>query len=119
MGVSKFGEAPTVSDVANLIGYSRQNAKRLAAALQKNGFVSITRDQSDARALRIALTTKCRDYFKKRDGREIESLEKMFSGFDAELTDGFYRGLVRLAENVETMLRNDAVFGKEKNYDDI
>jgi len=37
LGVSIFEEPPTISEVTNYIGYSRQNAKRIAAALQKPG----------------------------------------------------------------------------------
>ena len=33
--VSKFNAPPTISEVANFIGYSRQNAKRIAADLHK------------------------------------------------------------------------------------
>ena len=84
LGVSQFNEPPTISEVANFIGYSRQNAKRIAAALQQRGFVEIVKDINDARALRIGLTPKCREYFEKRDKREIEYLEKIFPGFEAE-----------------------------------
>jgi DNA-binding MarR family transcriptional regulator len=34
--VAQFKEPPTVSEAADYIGYSRQNAKRLAAALEQN-----------------------------------------------------------------------------------
>jgi DNA-binding MarR family transcriptional regulator len=106
LGVSKFQEPPTVSEVANFIGYSRQNAKRIAAALQKTGYVMISKDKNDARALRIELTSKCREYFKNRDEREIEFLEKIFTGFDAELTDGLYKGLSMLANNIEVIMND-------------
>lgn len=99
IGVSKFEEPPTISEVASHIGYSRQNAKRIAAALHERGYVTISKDKNDARALRIGLTPKCREYFKKRDKREIEFLEKIFAGFDAELTHGVYKGLIKLEQN--------------------
>ena len=38
----------------------------------------------------IALTSKCREYFQKQSHRELEFLEQIFSGFDAELTEGVY-----------------------------
>lgn len=101
VGVSRFKEAPTISEVANFIGYSRQNAKRIASALHETGYVTISKDRNDARALRIKLNPKCAEYFKKRDKREIEFLEKLFTGFDAELTDGVYRGLIRLEQNIK------------------
>lgn len=104
VGISKFKEPPTISEVASFIGYSRQNAKRMAAALQQRGFVTITRDRRDARALRITRTPKCMEYFAGRGPRELEFLARLFDGFDAELTEGFYRGLSRLEKNVEKMM---------------
>lgn len=101
VGVSRFKEPPTISEVANFIGYSRQNAKRIASALHETGYITISKDRNDARALRIKLNPKCVEYFKKRDKREIEFLEKLFTGFDAELTDGVYRGLIRLEQNIK------------------
>lgn len=104
VGVSRFKEPPTISEAANFIGYSRQNAKRIASALQKTGYVTISKDKNDARALRVKLNPKCIEYFKKRDKREIEFLEKLFTGFDAELTDGVYRGLIMLEQNIKTIM---------------
>ena len=103
LGVSRFEEPPTISEVANFIGYSRQNAKRIATALHDVGYVIITRDKNDARALRVELTSKCIEYFKKRDKQEIEFLEKIFTGFDAELTHSVYKGLIRLEQNIKAM----------------
>jgi len=104
LSVSKFSEPPTVSEVANFIGYSRQNAKRIAVALDERGYITITKDKNDARALRITLTQKCTEYFAKRSQRELEFLDKLFTGFDTNLTSDVYRGLIRLAENIELMM---------------
>ncbi|OQA47485.1 MAG: transcriptional repressor MprA [Firmicutes bacterium ADurb.Bin300] len=106
LGVSTFREPPMISELAKFIGYSRQNAKRIAAALQESGYITITKDENDARASRIELTPKCRQYFKKRDKREIEFLEKLFTGFDAELTHSLYKGLIRLELNIKEFMRS-------------
>lgn len=103
VSVSKFPAPPTVSEAAGVIGYSRQNAKRIATALEDRGFVTITRDGKDSRALRIALTQTCRAYFAARQEREMEFLEQVFAGFDTKLTAGFYEGLLRLEENLGRM----------------
>ena len=101
IGVSTFPNPPMLSELANFIGYSRQNAKRIALVLQKSGYVTISEDENDARALRIELTPKCREYFAQRDKREIVFLKAIFAGFDAELTDGLYRGLAGLEQNIK------------------
>lgn len=107
VGVSKFSEPPTISEVAKFIGYSRQNAKRIAVALDERGYITISKDKNDARALRITLTQKCTKYFSKRSQRELEFLDRLFNGFDPNLTNDVYRGLTRLAENIELMMGND------------
>lgn len=104
VGVSKFPEPPIVSEVAHFVGYSRQNAKRLAETLEKRGYVNISKDKYDARALRIELTDKCREHFSGRYEKEVDFLAKIFNDFDSELTEGFYRGLTKLVNNVEGML---------------
>jgi len=105
LGVSKFNEPPTISEVAGFIGYSRQNAKRIAAALEQKEFIILSKDKNDARALRIELTPDCVGYFQKRDQREIEFLEMIFNGFDAELTASVYQGLVRLEQNIKSAMK--------------
>ena len=107
IGVSKFDKPPTISEVANFIGYSRQNAKRIAAALHDRGYVSISKDKNDARASRIELTVKCVEYFRKRDKREIEFLEKIFTRFDAELTHSVYKGLIKLKQNIKAVMLSE------------
>ena len=114
VGISKFSEPPTVSEVANHVGYSRQNAKRMADALQKRGYVTITRDENDARALRITRTPKCIEYFAGRGQRELKFLEEIFNGFDAELTAGFYQGLSKLEKNIARMIDNDVVIDSQR-----
>jgi DNA-binding MarR family transcriptional regulator len=101
-------DAPTISEVASLIGNSRQNVKKMALILERDGFLTIQKDLQDARILRIRLTKKCEDYFKQREERELEFLEKLYDGFDSELIQGFANGILKLEENITKM---------EKQYD--
>jgi DNA-binding MarR family transcriptional regulator len=105
--VSKFDSPPTVSEVAKSIGYSRQNAKRIAATLEAGGYVILRRDEFDARAWRIELTDRCKSYFMGRYEREIEFLQRVFSGFDSELTLGLYNGLTKLERNIGSMMTDE------------
>lgn len=107
ISVSTFKEPPMISEVANFIGYSRQNAKRIANALQKSGYVIISKDEHDARALRIELAQECRKYFEKRKKCEIEFLEKIFTGFDSELIHDFYKNLIRLELNIKKIMKSE------------
>ena len=71
--------------------------------MHENGYVILSRDKKDARALRIELTSKCKEYFKQRDKREIEFLENIFAGFDAELTQCVCEGLIKLEQNIKAI----------------
>lgn len=104
IAVTQFVVPPTVSEVAHFLGYSRQNAKRMAALLEERGFVRIFPDASDGRALRISVTPRCLEYFAQRKQKEIDSLSEVFAGFDDQLIDGLYRGVARLSENVGLMM---------------
>ncbi|MDD2199624.1 MAG: hypothetical protein PHE08_07870 [Bacteroidales bacterium] len=104
LGVSTFSKPPMISELAGFLGYSRQNAKRIASDLEKGGYVKVSRDKSDARALRIKLTPKSIAYFEKRDKREIEFLESIFTGFDTELINGMRKGISKLEANIEEFI---------------
>lgn len=102
-------DTPTVSDVANLTGNSRQNAKKMLLRLEKEGFVMLQKDPGDARILRIILTEKCRDYFRQREKRELEFLEQLYEDFDTNLIKNLAKGISKLEKNIIEM---------EKQYDD-
>lgn len=107
VGVSTFKEPPMISELANFVGYSRQNAKRIAASLQEGGYVAIKKDKTDARVLRVELTPKCREYLEKRNKWEIDFLEKIFAGFEVELTQNLYVGLTGLERNIKEIMEQE------------
>lgn len=95
--------SPTLGEVAEMIGNSRQNVKKMALILEKQGFVLLTKDVNDARVLRIQLTPKCMAYFQDRSEMELAFMEKLFDSFDEDLTNGLHRGITQLVENVIRM----------------
>ena len=97
--VSGFKEAPTLSELAASVGCSRQNAKRMAVDLEEMGFVVISKDEQDARALRICLTPGGEEYFENLGDWAKEPLDTLFTGFDDESMHGLHKGLLRLARN--------------------
>lgn len=103
VSVMRSKDAPKLSDVAHMSGYSRQNAKRIAVNLEQKGFIKIDKDPEDIRAQRITLTRKCVDYFADRYQMELEFINKLFDGFNEELTEGLYKGLEKLSKNIEIM----------------
>lgn len=101
-----------LTELADRLGSSRQNVKKLVLLLEKQGFVALRRDDSDARILRVRLTEHCTEYFAARDGKEARFMEALFHDFDPVLTEGLYRGLVKLTENIARM--EDSASHEEK-----
>lgn len=95
--------APTLSEVASITGNSRQNVKKMAAILDKQGFVRLVKDDLDARIVRVHLTAKCKAYFESRAEMEQRFMSELFDNFDGGLTDGLYQGIMKLAMNVSQM----------------
>lgn len=96
-------DAPTISMTAERIGSSRQNVKKMAAILEKKGFLIIIKDKEDGRILRLKLTKYCIDYFKQRHEREEKYMENLFADFDEELLAGLYRGMKQIEKNIMEM----------------
>ena len=106
--ISKFKEAPpNIGDVAQTLGTSRQNVKKMANILEKRGFLRLEKDRDDLRSIQLFLTEKCGNYFKNREQQEIEYIERIFSGIDNETLDSLCTGLRKLAENIDRLLEGD------------
>ncbi len=109
--ISKYENySPTISEVADAIGNSRQNVKKMAVILEREGFLDLKKDEVDARILRINLTKKCHTYFENRENLELEFIKLLFVGFNADLIKGLYDGISKLADNINDM---------ESKYDKI
>jgi DNA-binding MarR family transcriptional regulator len=82
--ISKMGKKnPTIMEIADFTGTSRQNAKKLLEQMEKKGYVSIKSSKTDARALNVALLKKAYKYFEDNDDKSTEVVNDFFS----EITD--------------------------------
>lgn len=93
----------TISELAQLIGTSRQNTKKMAAILERDGYVAFEKDTVDARVLRVTLTEKCFEHFAKRSRLENEFITKLFNGMDKELINKMSLGFSALFNNISEM----------------
>jgi len=98
-------DSPTISEVASLIGNSRQNVKKMVLILEKEGFVTLIKDSNDARILRISLTKKCRDYLLQREKKELKFLLQLFDGFSSNEIKALVNGISKLEKNIVQMAR--------------
>jgi len=102
--ISQFhGKSPTLSEVAGLMGSSRQNVKQLALKLEEKGFLNIQKDKQDARALRLKLTEKSRTFWEERQNQDEEYLENLFKDFSSEEVDIIYKGFGKLFRKIEEL----------------
>lgn len=100
--ISQFRDnPPTLSEVAELMGSSRQNVKQLALKLEEKEFLKIDKDEQDARAVRLKLTDKCVDFWEKREKQDDEFIEDLFKDFNEEELDTICKGFNKLFEKVE------------------
>lgn len=93
----------TVSELAKLIGTSRQNAKKMAVILEREGYIAFVKDETDARVLQVTLTEKCFEHFAKRNAFENEFIFKLFKGMDIDLVDKMAAGFSELLSNISEM----------------
>lgn len=84
MLISKMGiQNPTIKEIANFTGTSRQNVKKMLEHLEKKEYVSIDKSETDARALNVTLSTKTFEYFIKNEKKGAEAVQGLFT----EITD--------------------------------
>lgn len=96
-------DMPTLSEVAARIGSSRQNVKKTALILERQGFVSIRKDEADARMMRIHLTEACRVHLMQREDMEKRFIEELFEGVGEQDILALRAALQKLEKNVKRM----------------
>ena len=93
------GEAPTLNDLADVMGSSHQNVKQILLKLERKGFVSMTTDGKDRRKQRIVLTDRCREFCEKNDAPSQTIINRIFEGIEENK-------LITTIETIMTMERN-------------
>ena len=86
--ISKMSvENPTIQEIADYTGTSRQNTKRMLEQLAKKEFVKVSKSENDARALNVKLSGRTWEYFSANEKMANESLSKLFARIlDKELS---------------------------------
>jgi len=93
---------PTVNQIAEYTGTSRQNTKKMLEHLHEQGFVAINPSSADGRALSVKLTLKSGAYFRENAGFALTAVSELFSG----LPDADLGGAVKTAEHLLAVLGN-------------
>ena len=90
----------SVSDLAQRMGSSRQNVKKMAQLLEKQGFLSIERRADDKRYLQVSVTSACLAHCREREPREGAFIDTLFSGFSHDELQKLIEGFAKLSGNI-------------------
>ena len=104
--VSAFPSPPSLTEVARHAGCSRQNIKKVAAVLEKNGFITFATEK-ESRALRILLTPKFHEFYGKFMKTSASGLEVLFAGMGEAQIDELFNSLHQIEENINRMPDSD------------
>lgn len=103
-----YGEkSPTLSELADAVGCSYQNIKRMAANLEKNNYVSIVEDDQDKRKRHIKMTDKFPKMGEENRKMTLTFMEGLYSGISDEELDSMVSILKRMENNIKQMSGGD------------
>lgn len=89
----------TLTNVGKLMGCSRQNIKKLAAALERKGYITMTEGANNSVCLEE--TEKVSDYSAVMDARRGRVLQLLFADFSEEEIAQFYSLYRKLYAGIE------------------
>jgi len=92
---------PSLSQAAAALGTTHQNARQLADALERKGFLRISTDQADARVRRLSTTAKSSSYWRDRSAADQQRVLDWFG----DLTPAEAQTLFELLAKVEHRAR--------------
>ena len=88
--------APSLSQAAAALGTTHQNAKQIATALERKGFLRIDPDEGDRRVRRLVTTAKSRSYWKRRSPSDYEHVLEWFAGLSEREAETLLELLLRV-----------------------
>lgn len=93
----------SINDLATVVGYSRQNTKKMVDLLVKKDYVMLEQSGIDKRAYDIKLTPKTLKFFDDFQELGDQILEKLFGGIEEEKLEATAQVLQALYNQLETL----------------
>lgn len=97
----RFGKAPTLVKISQIIGISGATATTLADRLIKKGLIEKETSPEDKRAKLLSLTPKGEEYLMSNRVRHKEMLSKLISSLGAEDTKELTRIIGKINQHLE------------------
>ncbi len=92
-----FKHPPSIREVADALSTTHQNVKQVAASMERRGFMTMERDPENKRIIRLTVTEKCHELFRRRE----ENDEKSILGLFENLSDDEVRALFGIIAKME------------------
>ena len=89
-------EEKTLNAIADFVGTTRQNVKKMITQLEEKKYVRVKQSKTDARALQIDLTKKAYNYFDKYYEKSAQKTDELFSQISEHKMDSLIKGLTDL-----------------------
>jgi DNA-binding MarR family transcriptional regulator len=105
---SGFRTPPSIREVAEAMSTTHQNVKQIAAGLERRGFMTLERDPDNRRIIRLKVTDRCLDLFKRREENDKKAMYSMFEN----LTDDEMKAMFNIIAKIEH--RADQLYQKAK-----
>ena len=96
-------EQPSVTEVADFMGGTRQNVRKMLEVLEGKSFVTLSANSLDRRTLSVALTPKTEQLFVRFQAKGDAFLDRLFDGIPPEDLKATRRTVEALFENMERM----------------
>jgi DNA-binding MarR family transcriptional regulator len=96
---------PSLSQVASALSTTHQNAKQIAAALERKGFIRIAADATDRRVRRLVTTVKSRAYWERRSPDDYDVVLEWFSVLSETEAATLFELLLRVDEQARRPAR--------------
>ena len=96
-------EQPSVTEVADVMGSTRQNVRKMLEVLEGKGFVELSTNPQDRRTLSVALTPRAEHFFTRIQSKGDAFLDRLFVGIPPEDLKVTRRTVEALFENMERM----------------
>lgn len=95
--IAKMGKKEkNLNSIAEFVGTSRQNIKKMLIPLENKGYVQIIKSELDARALNVELTEKSYIYFNDNADNAARETNKLFESFSIDEIENLIADLEKL-----------------------
>ena len=103
-------EEKSLNSIAEFVGTSRQNIKKMLIPLEKKEYVRVLKSELDARALKVELTEKSYKYFDVNEDITAQKTNELFGLFSIDEIDSLMAALGKLVYSISQYGENKVEF---------